>query len=148
LSPAAAGAIQKAYPQAVVKKVKAENEDGVKMYEAKLLNAGAKMEVTVTDAGVIVETETAVAGKDLPKAVADAVAAAAPGAKVAKATKSEILADPKLGKLADPKVTYEVEVVKDGKSGEISLAADGKVLESLKMEKEEKEGKDKEGKDK
>lgn len=143
LSPAAAEAIHKAYPQAVVKKVKVETEDGVKIYEAKLLNAGAKMEVTVTDAGVIMEVETPLAGKDLPKAVADAVAAAAPGAKVEKAARSEMLADPKLGKLATPKVTYEVEVVKDGADGEITLAADGKVLEPLKMEKEEKEAKDK-----
>jgi hypothetical protein len=144
--PTAAGdAIKKAYPKATIQKVKAEKEGDVTVYEVKLTSGETKLEVTVTGEGTICEVDSQIAVADLPKAVAEAVAQAAPDAKVSKASKEEILADPKTGKLDTPKATYEVEVTKDGKEGEMKLAADGKVLEELKWKEAGKEDGDKKG---
>lgn len=142
LPAAATQTLQKAYPGCTIEKVKVEDEDGVKVYEANLRSGKMKKEVTLTAAGEILEIETPMATCDLPKAVADAVAKAAPGAKITEAASEEVLADAKLGKLAAPKVTYKVEVQKGGKEGEMTLSPEGKVLKELKWEEqEEKEGK-------
>jgi len=145
--PAAVSAIRQAFPKASIEKVKPEEEDGVKVYEAKLLDNGKEMEIKVTGEGAILEIETDVAPGDLPKAVSDAVAKAAPGAKIKKARKEETLADVKRGKLAKAELKYEVEVAQNGKEGELEVAPDGKIVEELQWKGEEKEENDEKGKE-
>jgi hypothetical protein len=139
----AAAAVKAAYPSATVEKTTAETADGVTTYEVALVDKGMKMEVEVMESGTILGTEMAVSVKDLPKAVTDAVAKAAPGAEIKGAEKAETLADAKTGKLATPKVAYEIDVAKDGKEGEIAVSADGKVTEELKWQEQGKEKADK-----
>jgi hypothetical protein len=131
LPPAAADAIQEAYPKATVRKVTAEDVDGIKLYQAELANAGQKMDVCVTANGTIFWVETPVAAKDLPKAVADAVAMAAPGAEIKNATKTEELADPKWPNAHAHRVIYYVEVAKDGKESDFFVTDDGRILNGL-----------------
>lgn len=148
LSPAANQAIHDKYPSAKVQTVKQEKEEGVAVYEVKLAADCVKTEVTVTEAGMILEIETVVSVKDLPKQAADAVAKAAGDAKITEVKKQEVLADAKNGKLASPKVTYEIELAKGDKEGGITVAGDGSIIKELKWEEQEKEGKgDKDGKD-
>lgn len=139
LSPEAAAAIQKAYPAAKVGKATVETEDGVELYEVKLTSNAAEFEAAVTQNGTIMEIETPVSAKDLPQAVTDAVAAAVPGAQIKETSKEEILADAKTGKLATPRMSYVIEVTKDGKEGELTVGADGKVSQQLKWEEQRRE---------
>ena len=134
LPAAARQSAEKVFPGAQIQKVKMEEENGLQLYEVKLSQKGAKAEVTVAADGTVVETETSMAPDQLPKVVRDAVAQAAPGAKTVKAKREEVLADSKLAKLANPKVSFEIEVAKDGKEGELTVSADGVVTEPLKWE--------------
>jgi uncharacterized membrane protein YkoI len=135
LSPDALTAVQTAFPSAKIKAVNAETEDGVKVYDVTLVT---KTEAEVMDNGTVLSVSTPVSAKDLPQAVLDAVSKAAPGARIDEAMKEETRADAKTGKLAVPAVSYEIEVVKDGREGDIEVAGDGKVTEPLKWEAQEK----------
>ena len=133
LPPAAADALKAAFPQASIGKVALEEEDGMKLYEVELRHKGQDAEVAVSPDGVIVEVETKVSMADLPKAVADAIAKAAGGAKVEEIEREEtraVVRAGKLVKLAEPRVTYEAEFRKDGREVEIEVAADGTILKS------------------
>ena len=131
LSSAAVESIKAAFPNATIGEVEAEKEDGLDLLEVELTLDGKEIEVTVSPDGVIVEVETEVAMKDLPKAVADAIAKAAAGAKVEEIEREEtraVVRDGKLVKLDQPKITYEAEFLKDGKEVEVEVAADGTIL--------------------
>ena len=128
---AAADAVKAAFPQASIEEVALDKEDGIELYEVELRQNGEETEVTVSPDGVIVEVETEVSLKDLPKAVADAIAKAAGGAKVEEVTREETRAVVRAGKLVkldQPKITYEAEFRRDGKEVEIELAPDGTIL--------------------
>jgi uncharacterized membrane protein YkoI len=135
LSDKAAAAIQKAFPKATVERVKVEEEEDVTLYEVVLKEDAAEKEVEVTADGMIVNIESVVAAKDLPKVIADAAAKAAPGAQVQKAEKVETHAAAHLVMLSAPKVSYEVELTAKGQKGTIEVAGDGTVLEPLEWKK-------------
>ena len=132
-------AIEKAYPGLGIQKAKVETENGNKLYEVKL-----GLEVKLAEDGTIVEVESQLPVSDLPKTVIDAAAKAAPKAKIEKAKKEQILTDSKLNKLPTPTINYSLEVKQGDKEGELTISADGTVVEPLKWEKEEKEEKKKE----
>jgi uncharacterized membrane protein YkoI len=152
LPSAAAEAIKAAFPDAEIEEVEVEEEDGLTLYEVELEQDDAEMEVEVAADGTIVEIETEIALKDVPEAALQAIQAAAPDAKIEEVEKTEIRAEIKkaeadkpaqLVKLDEAKIVYEAELEKDGKEGEITVAADGKVVEPLEWEeKEEKEEED------
>jgi len=127
-------AVKAAFPGATVKDVDKENEGGMLLYEIELVQKGREFEVLVAPDGVIAEVETEIAAKDLPEAVAKAVAQAVPGAKIKEAERIEVRAEVKRGsppkhvKLAKPKLLYEVEVVKNGKEVELMVAPDGAIV--------------------
>jgi len=150
LTKAAANAINAAFPGATIEKVKLEDEDGVKVFEAELKVKDAEIEVTVSQDGVIVEVETEITVEALPKVVADALAKAADGGKIEEVTKEEERAtvkDGKLVKLDTPTIKYSAEIVKGDKKMKVEIAADGKVLEcEKKSDKEDaKDEKDEKG---
>ena len=127
LHPAAAVAIQKAFPDATVGKVEREKESLV-LYEVELEQSGKKMEVTVAADGLIVEIENDVARSDLPAPVAAALTKLAGNGKIKEIEKEKTHAILKLVKLDTPKVVYEVELVQDGKDVEVKIDQNGKVL--------------------
>jgi len=150
LPAAAADAIKAAFPKAKIEEVEVEKEEGVTLYEVELEQDDAETEVEVAADGTIVEIETEIAAKDVPEAVLQAIHAADPDARLEEIEKTEVLAEIKkaeddqpaqLVKLTTPKVLYEAELKKDGKEGEITVAADGKIIEPLKWKEEEKEEK-------
>ncbi len=146
----AAAALKAAFPDAKIEEVELEKEKGLDVYEAELEQGKAEMEVEVTADGVILEVETELAAKDLPKPVADAIAKAAEGATIKECGKVEVRAEirvvdgaAKVVPLAAPKTVYEADLVKDGKTGEIAVDPDGKVVEPVQWR--EKGQKDDEG---
>ena len=147
LPSAAAEAIKAAFPEAEIEEVEVEQEDGVTLYEVELEQGDVEMEVEVAPDGTIVEIETEIAQKDAPEAALQAIQAAAPDAKIEEVEKIEIRAEIKkaegdkpaqLVKLDEAKIVYEAELEKDGKEGEITVAADGKIVEPLEWEEKEK----------
>ena len=145
LSSAAVDSLEAAFPAATIGAAEAEKEDGLDLFEAELPQDGKEIEVLVSPDGVIVEVETEVAMKDLPKAAADAIAKAAAGAKVEEIEREEtraVVRDGKLVKLAQPKITYEAEFLKDGKQVEVEVAADGTVLSTETEDDDEDDDED------
>jgi len=149
LPSAVAEAIKAAFPEAEIEEVEVEEEEeeGVTLYEVELEQGDVEMEVEVAPDGTIVEIETEIAQKDVPEAALQAIQAAAPDAKIEEVEKIEIRAEIKkaegdkpaqLVKLDEAKIVYEAELEKDGKEGEITVAADGKVVEPLEWEEKEK----------
>ena len=145
---AVADAVKAVFPKAKIEEVKLEKECGLDVYEVELkLEDESEVEVEVAPDGTIVEIETEIAQKDAPPAVVEAVQAAAPDAKIEEVKKIEIRAEIKkaeadkpaqLVKLDKAKIVYEAELKTDDKEGEITVAADGKVVEPLKWEDKEK----------
>jgi len=158
LPAAVEAAVKKAFPNAAVTKVEAEVKHGVRVFGIDLQNGKAEASIDVAEDGTVIAVETPIEAKDLPKAAADAIAKAAPGA-IKEILKEEVQAKIKLVKLSDARIVYEVDVTKDGTKGELDVAADGTVVEPLKWKDHEaaeakeskdskEEGKDSEGEDK
>lgn len=143
MSKAAADAVKAAFPAATQKGAPRMNKDktfGVTMSEGK-----NEFTVTVTDAGVIVSVASKVAAADLPKAVADAAAAALAGGTVTGGTKIEQRADAKtLAKLDKPTVTFSLSLAKDDTKGTIVVAEDGKVVKPFEARQAKPAGEKKE----
>jgi uncharacterized membrane protein YkoI len=153
LPAAAAAAIKAAFPDAEIEEVEVEEENGLTLYEVELEQGDVEMEVEVDADGTLAEIETEIALKDVPEAVLQAIQAADADAKIEEIEKVEIRAEIKtsqlapaaqLVKLAEPRIVYEAELKKGDKEGEITVAADGKVVEPLKWEEKE-EGEKEEG---
>jgi uncharacterized membrane protein YkoI len=136
LPEAVAKAVAAAFPGAKIEEVKAEDEDGVQVFEIELEQGEQEIEIEVDASGTILEVETEIQMKDVPAAAATAIMAAAEGGKVEEVKKVE----------ARAKITYEAEIEKGDMEGEIEVAADGTVVEPLKWKaKEQEEEKDEQG---
>jgi hypothetical protein len=148
LPEAAAKAIKEAFPNAAIAKVKAEDEDGMKLFAVELKQDKAETEVKVTADGMIVEVETEVALKDIPEAAQAVISTAAKDAQIKEIAKKEIRAEVKKDdkgvatKLGTPKIVFEAELVKGDQKGEIEVDADGKVIKELKWKVKGKGGDD------
>jgi uncharacterized membrane protein YkoI len=125
LPEAVKAAIKALYPAGEIEEAKMEKE-GLKLYEVEVEENGAEVEVTADADGTIAEVTTEEKVENLPPAVAQAVAAQ--GGKVIEAEKEVTHAQVKLVKLDAPVTIYEVRIEKDGKTMEIEIAADGKIL--------------------
>lgn len=149
LPEAAAKAIKDAFPEAAITGVEAEDEDGMKVFEVELKVGAGEVTVSVAPCGTILEVETVVAIKDVPKAAAEAIQKAAEGAQIKGIEKAEIRAEIKkddagkcsIVKLEKAKIVYEADLIKGDQTGEIVVAADGTIVEALKWvsAKDEKE---------
>ena len=78
-------AYAKKYPGATFKRASTEKEEGKTVYEVSFTHNGANLDVTFDGTGAVLGIEKEIAAKDLPNAVADAVAAKYPGATLKKA---------------------------------------------------------------
>ncbi|MEP6859628.1 MAG: PepSY-like domain-containing protein [Deltaproteobacteria bacterium] len=114
-------AIEKKFPKSTVQVCKAEREDGHDQFEVKLTKAdGGKVEVDLSPAGAILQTEEVVALDQVPAAVMKAFAAKYPKAKPNRAEKQT----PATGK-----PSYELAFQVDGKRKEATFAEDGAFME-------------------
>jgi hypothetical protein len=146
LPAAVAQAVKANVPNAEIATAEVEKEAGINLYDIEF-KAG-RGEIEVAEDGTVMDVATIIAMKDLPKAAAEAILKAAPGAKIKQLEKSEVRAEikkegemGKIIKLATPKYVYEAELVKGEHRGEIQVAADGKVIEALKWSGEKTEEK-------
>jgi len=119
--------LMKAFPGAEVRTVKRERE-AVMVYEAVLAVKGEAVEVSVAPDGTIVEVCRNMTAASLPKAVADTIAKESGGAALKELEQSETRAMLKVVPLDKPVVLYEASFVKDGKTVEIKVDAEGKVV--------------------
>ena len=122
LPKAVSEAVSKKFPKADLKDAVKETTDGKVTYEVTIKDGKTKIDVNLTDAGVITGYKKEVKLKDMPKAVSDAVAAKHP---TGKAKTAEIVYTVKDSK--DTLAFYEVFVEVDGKTIEVEVLEDGKL---------------------
>jgi hypothetical protein len=147
LPDAVAKTIKENCPQAEIGKLELEKEAGINLYDIEF-KAG-KGEIEVAEDGTVMDIATVIQMKDVPPAAAAALQKAASDnkAKIAQIEKSEIRAEIQkqagkvvIVKMAAVKLVYEAELIKGKQKGELQVAADGKIVESLKwMKKREKD---------
>jgi uncharacterized membrane protein YkoI len=137
----AMAAIQKLFPSATVEN--AEPEDiSVAGYEVQLKVGTETKSAVVSSEGAVVSVESKVAAETLPAAVSKAISENAKGAKVLGVEKEDVFMEAQLVKLAQPKATYEAKVSLDGKTYEIVVDANGKILEKKIEEGDEEKDAD------
>jgi hypothetical protein len=137
LPPAVAKAVKDNRPNAQIDTLEVETEAGITLYDIEF-KAG-QGEIEVAQDGTVLDIATIVEMKDIPKAAAEAIQKASEGARIKELEKSEVRAEikkegekGKVIKLARPRYVYEAELVKGDRTGEIQVAADGRVIEALK----------------
>ena len=140
----ALAAIHKAFPQATVEEVELQHKLVFALYEIEIRHHGRDMEVKIAPEGTIVEVETSVTTKDLPEAVAIALAKLADGGKVVEIEEQRVYAVAQLVELDPSQTTYEAEIIRDGERLEAQVAADGTVLKTEQEEEDDHEGDDEE----
>lgn len=115
-------AVKVRYPKAEIKSAEKETDRGRTYYEIESRLNGRELEVTLEPNGTIVEIEKDVAAGDLPKPVADAVAANHPDARIKKA--QEVI------KLKSGKEMkhFDVDLEVGGKDLDMKVAPDGKII--------------------
>jgi len=121
-------ALQKLYPGATVAEAESETE-GMRVYEVELEQGDRDLELTVAPNGTVLEVETEIALEELPEPVKTALRRAAGGARIEEVSKEVTHWVVTLKKLETPEVSYEAEVVKDGREMELEFAADGTLLQ-------------------
>ena len=122
-------AVKARFAGAEIKGASTEKEDGKLMYEIALVHKGRKIDATFTPEGKVVSVEKQIKADEAPKAVADALKAKYPGAKVKTAEEVS----------EEGKVKYEFLL--DTGKGEVEAVFDpsGKLLKEEKKEKKDKD---------
>jgi hypothetical protein len=130
-------ALKAKFPKAVIKKWDKEKEGDDVVYDVEFEVGGVKYEADIKEDGTILEYEKEIAIKDLPKAVTEAIEKKYPKSKLEEAME--------ITKIKDKKESpggYEVTLeTKDKKKVEVTVSAEGKILEDSSEKKEEKKDK-------
>jgi uncharacterized membrane protein YkoI len=115
------------YPGASIKEVQKDEAD-VKVFKVELALAdGKEIDVTVADDGTIMETDNEIETSALPFDASKII----PNGGEIKEVESEVTYAVLAPVVLDqPKTTYNLEILVDGKKVELEVAADGTVLES------------------
>jgi biopolymer transport protein ExbD len=135
LPKAVKAAIKALYPAGNIEKSEMKKKC-LELYEVKLKANGVEEEVILDADGNVVAVETKEKINGLPAAVEKA---AASKGKIVKAEKKVVHAKYKLVKLDAPVTKYEVKVEKKGKTIELKIDNDGKILKEEEEKKEKKE---------
>lgn len=117
-------AVRARFPGAELAGAEKEVEGGKTLFEVNLKHKGQAMDVTLTEAGQIVEIEKEIAARDMPKAVAAALEARYP-----KATYRIVEEIFKVANKEEKLVYFEILLVTaDKKTLEVQVAPDGKIV--------------------
>ncbi len=117
--------LAESYPGASIKEVKKEKE--FKVFEVELgLKNGQEIDVTLAPDGTIMEIENEIEVSGLPFDVSTIIPSGGELKEVESEVTYAVLAPVAL---AQPKTTYSLEILADGKKVELEVAADGTVLE-------------------
>jgi hypothetical protein len=115
LPPAVAAAFKKAYPNATIKNISHETEDGGEQYEIESTNAGHGLDVNYKPDGTLLVVEEEIAAADVPAAVTAAIAARYPKAVISTRERA-----------TEKTRTYFEIGLKGAPVKEVQLTADGK----------------------
>ncbi len=125
-------AVKKRFPDATLVSAEKETENNKTVYEVAIKNKEQKIEVTATEDGTIIEIEKEIDAKDLPKAVSETLEK-----KYPKATYKTVEEIVKVKDGKDAPAYYGVLLVTaDKKKLEVSISAEGKVMEEEDKSKE------------
>jgi uncharacterized membrane protein YkoI len=132
-------AINTHVPDAEIDKVEVAVEDGITLYDIEFKED--RGEIEVVEDGTIIDIVTIITMDELPEAAAQAIQKATEGITILRLERSEIFSeiDTKeekgtVIKLDTHRFVYEAELEKDGRTGEITVDADGNITEPLKWD--------------
>ena len=142
----AVAAVRAAFPQAEIDEAAEPKGFGgsggkgtPRFWTVRLHSSAKEQELSVTPEGVIIRLPRPVEVNDLPEAVTDAVAKAAPGETIKSAERNEMRATMKYVALAKPQVRqYAVDMSKDGKMTRFLVSPDGKNAKPTNIAAEKK----------
>ena len=120
------------FPDAVIEKVDAEEEGGVVVYDIEFKDGATEKETDIAADGTMLEFTLVIDAKAVPWAAMKPIREAAAGAKMKRVEEIKISNETKGGKVLELPATvthYAVEMTKGGKTAEIVVDADGKVVE-------------------
>jgi len=121
-------ALRSLYPEATLEEAKLEME-GMRVYEVELEQGERDVALTVAPNGTVLEVETEIPLEELPEPVKAALRRAAGGARIEEVSKEVTQWVVTLKKLDKPEISYEAEVVKNGREIELEFATDGTLLQ-------------------
>ena len=132
-------AIEVNVPDAEIDFVEVTEEAGITLYDIEFKED--RGEIEVAEDGTVIDVVTIITMEELPEAAAQAIQKATEGIKIKRLEKSEVRSEIKkegekgiIVKLDNPRYLYEAEVVKDDQTGEITVDADGNIVEPLKWD--------------
>ena len=119
------------FPKPEITKCTKEKEGGAVVYDIEFKQEGRNCEADIKENGIFINYEKAIAAKDLPKVVSDAIEKRYP-----KAALKEIMEETEVKGKDEKLSAYEVVLVTaDKKEVEVRLSPDGKILEDTGEEK-------------
>jgi uncharacterized membrane protein YkoI len=132
-------AIEANVPNAEVDMVEVAEEGGITFYD---IEFKADMgEIEVAEDGTVIDVVTIVTMDDLPEAATAAIQTAAEGFTIGQLEKSEIRSEittegeqTVITKLDAPRFEYEAELARNDSTAEVTVDADGNIVEPLKWE--------------
>lgn len=132
-------AIEANVPDAEIDFVEVVEEAGITLYDIEFKED--RGEIEVTEDGTVIDVVTIITMEELPEAAAQAIQKATEGITIKQLEKSEIRSEIKkegekgiIVKLDTPRYVYEAELMKDDQMGEITVDADGNIVEPLKWD--------------
>jgi putative PepSY-like beta-lactamase-inhibitor len=126
-------ALKSKFPKAEIHKWTKEKEGNDVVYDIEFKENGRACEADIKEDGTFINYEKAIAEKDLPKAVREAI-----DKKYPKATLKEIMEETEVKGKEEKLSAYEVVLVTaEKKSIEVRLSPGGKILEDAAAEKKE-----------
>jgi hypothetical protein len=139
------------FPKAQVEKLDVEAEDGVTVFDLEFRDGTTEKETDITADGTMLEFTVVIDAKDVPASAMRPIRKAAEGATMKRIERIEISYETKDGKtikLPEPVRHYAVELSKGGKTAEIVVTPEGKVLQPARWggDREEKRAEGKAGK--
>jgi len=133
LPDAAMKALKTAFPGVFIESVHRDDEDeDFVVYWVEMEHKGQGLEVAVTPEGLVVRIEQEADKQNAPKPVAEAIAREAGGARILEFQQAEVRALASHGRfheLEKPLLLFNAELVKDKMAAEMTVAADGTVVE-------------------
>lgn len=118
------------FPRAKIDKCTKTKEDGDTVYDIEFKDGDRKCESDIKENGTYVNFEKAIAVKDLPKAVKEAIDKKYPGA-----TMKDVMEETEVNGKDEKLSAYEVVLeTADKKEVEVRMSPDGKILEDTGAE--------------
>jgi hypothetical protein len=124
---------QTLFPNGVIDQLDSEEENGVMVFDFEFHAGGREKEADIAADGTMMESTLVITRKEFPAAAMKRIQLAAKGARIGRCEWMESRYEPEAGKLValpKPMIKYAAEMTRGGKSAEIIVTADGKVVEA------------------